>query len=169
MNWLHAKGNFNPNNIGESQPMQLLEQTYKTLANSISLVDGEITPTMKHKLSNDIFIFSGFKTAHQLKEASLLLTDDKGQIKPFGKFLSDVQVINKRYNKHYLRAEYDFAVSSVTMASKWESFSDGDRYNLQYRTTGDSAVRPSHMKLHNITLPKGHVFWTTNYPPIDWG
>ena len=169
MQWLHSKGNFTPKDIATSEPMKLVEGSFNALSKSITLVDGELTPSMKHSLANDIFIFSGFKTMHQLKEASLMLSDDKGQIKSFNKFLQDVKVIDKKYNQTYLRAEYDFAVGSVTMAAKWESFDDSDRYNLQYRTASDGKARSSHQAMHNLTLPKSHEHWKKYYPPNDWG
>lgn len=166
---MHNKGSFNPNDIAQSAPLKLLEASFESISKAITLADGELTATMKHKLSKDIFVFSGFKTMHTLKEASLLLSDEKGEIKPFNTFLNDVRKIDNTYNKNYLRAEYDFAVSSVTMASKWDSFSDDDRYNLQYRTAGDDNVRSSHRTMHNVTLSKSDSFWTKYYPPNGWG
>jgi len=72
------------------------------------------------------------------------------------------------YNKTYLESEYQFAVSSSQMASKWSELGSSQRYNLQYRTAGDDRVRDSHKVLHDITLPKEDVFWNSFYPPNGW-
>lgn len=83
--------------------------------------------------------------------------------------MNDVQKIDKTYNSNYLRAEYNFVQSSAEMAAKWERISeDGDRYNLQYRTAGDSKVRPEHAALNGVTLPQSDPFWEEYYPPNGW-
>lgn len=83
--------------------------------------------------------------------------------------MSDVQKIDETYNRHYLRAEYNYAEASAEMAGKWERFQeDGDDYNLQYRTAGDDKVRPEHAALHGVTLPPSDSFWDEYYPPNGW-
>lgn len=58
---------------------------------------------------------------------------------------SDAYNVHDRYNRHYLRAEYNFVHASARMAARWEEFAeDGDNYNLQYRTAGDNRVREEH-------------------------
>ncbi len=122
---------------------------------------------MLKSLQNDIFVFSGLKTHAQLFEASRqLLTADK-TIKPFAQFNKDVKDIPETHRK-YLEAEYDFAVGSVQMAEKWDTFSDSDRYYLQYRTANDDKVRVTHQPLHEITLPKTDAFWDKYFPPNGW-
>lgn len=128
-----------------------------------------MSDTMRRKLQQSNYIFSGIKTFHELNEAFPSLLDENGNRKPFERFLNDVQKINDTYNSHYLRAEYNFVQSSAQMAAKWEQFSeDGDRYNLQYRTAGDSKVRPEHAALNGVTLPPSDPFWQTYYPPNGW-
>ena len=83
--------------------------------------------------------------------------------------MNDVQSIDETYNRHYLRAEYNYAEASAEMAGKWERFQeDGDEYNLQYRTAGDDKVRPEHAALHGVTLPPSDSFWDEYYPPNGW-
>ena len=129
----------------------------------------EMSDIMRQRLTRSNYIFSGIKTFHELNEAFPSLLDENGNRKPFERFLNDVQKINDTYNSHYLRAEYNFVQSSAQMAAKWEQFSeDGDRYNLQYRTAGDSKVRPAHAALNGVTLPPSDPFWQTYYPPNGW-
>lgn len=124
---------------------------------------------MKRNLSENIYVFSGAKMYQELKELSGLLLDTGGNIKPFNKFWQDVQSIYPEYNQSYLEAEYIFATQSAQMASKWNEYeTDGDRYNLQYRTANDDRVRESHWLLHNTTLPPSDPFWNDYFPPNGW-
>ena len=128
-----------------------------------------LSETMRTSLQRSDYIFSGIKTFHELNEAFPSLIDENGNRKPFEQFLNDVRKIDEKYNKNYLRAEYNFCQQSANMASKWEEFlKDGDRYNLQYRTAGDDHVRPAHAALHGITLPPSHPFWQRYFPPNGW-
>ncbi len=94
---------------------------------------------------------------------------DDGRIKPFNRFLNEVQRIHQSYNVNYLRTEYNLAQASSLMAARWKQFEqDGDRYLLQYRTVGDKRVRRSHRMLHGITLPITSKFWNEYFPPNNW-
>ena len=134
-----------------------------------TLESGVIPPVMAEHLRNDVFVFSGFKTYQELKEAAALLIDEQGQTKDFDRFYRNITAIKEDYNKHWLKAEYIFAQTSAEMAAKWKEFEeDGDRYNLQYRTAHDNRVRPAHRVLHGITLPPSDPFWDEFFPPNGW-
>lgn len=129
----------------------------------------KMSETMRRRLQRSDFIFSGMKTFHELNEAFPSLLDEKGNRKPFERFLNDVQKVHKTYNANYLRAEYNFVSSSAEMAAKWEGFmQDGDRYNLQYRTAKDDKVRLEHARLDGVTLPPSDTFWEEYFPPNGW-
>ena len=88
----------------------------------------------------------------------------------FLKIKKDVQRINAHYNTNYLHAEYYHAVGSAQMAARWSEYAkDGARYDLQYRTAGDSHVREEHRLLDGITLPVDDPFWDKYFPPNGWG
>ena len=128
-----------------------------------------MSDAMRHRLERSNFIFSGFKTYHELNEAFPSLIDENGERKPFERFLNDVLAIDSTYNRNYLRAEYNFCQASADMAAKWEQIeADGDRYNLQYRTQKDEKVRPEHAALDGVTLPPSDPFWESYYPPNGW-
>lgn len=134
-----------------------------------SSIQYEIPAEMRQSLEQDIFVFSGFKTYHQLKEASELLRDSQGRVKSFNKFYQDVSAIRKKYNRNWLHAEYNFAVSSAQMASHWAEYQqDEEMTNLQYRTALDDKVRPEHAALEGVTLPMSDPFWDTAFPPNGW-
>ncbi len=169
--WLHGKKKFSPEILADDEPRELIRQTYDILSQPLHKlsIKQDIPAELTSALEQNIFIFSGFKTYHELKEASLLLKDENGGFKPFEKFARDVSKINTKYNRNYLMAEYNFATSSTQMAVKWKDMeADGDRYNLQYRTAPDSRVREEHAALHNTTLPIGDPFWDKYYPPNGW-
>ncbi len=128
-----------------------------------------MSDSMRERLRETDWIFSGLKTFHELNEAFPSLIDENGHRKPFDRFLKDVQSIDETYNRNWLRSEYNFAGASAQMAAKWERFEeDGDDYYLQYRTANDGAVRPEHAALHGVTLPLSDSFWDTYYPPNGW-
>lgn len=134
-----------------------------------SFAEVEMSDTMRAKLCESDYIFSGIKTFHELNEAFPSLLDEKGNRKPFNQFLNDVQKIDDTYNKAYLHAEYNHAQASAEMAAKWEGYEeDGDEYYLQYRTAGDDKVRPEHAALNGVTLPMSDPFWDEYFPPNGW-
>jgi len=138
-------------------------------SHSKGVKSGVIPDEMKRRLDDDVYLFSGFKTYHELKEASSLLRDNDGQLKPFNRFYNDISAIKQDYNKNWLQAEYIFATQSSVMAAKWKDQEAGsDRYNLQYRTAGDNRVRPEHRVLDKTTLPASNPFWNEYYPPNGW-
>ena len=145
--------------------------TYEILRHAVNThLPTHVPQEITYALENNVFIFSAFKTYHSLREVGLSLVTDKGQIKTFEAFLSDVLKINQNYNHHYLRAEYQHAVGSTQMAARWQQIQkDGDRYDLQYRTAEDEHVRESHRLLHGITLPPSDPFWDKYFPPNGWG
>lgn len=162
---------MSPEMLSERPIASAIEATAAVLreAAAPALESAVVPPEMRRALSEDIFVFSGFKTYHNLKEASALLLDEDGKVKPFSRYLQDVRAIHERYNRSYLEAEYLFATQSARMADKWQEHAqDEDRYNLQYRTAGDARVRQEHQALDLVTLPASDPFWAEYYPPNGW-
>ena len=169
--WLHARGEFSPDMMEEKPAADMVRETYRIVREAMDkgVADNVIPAAMARKLDNSAFLFSGFKTAQELKEASLLLREKDGTVKGFSRFLTDIRRIDANYNVRYLEAEYNFAVSSAQMAASWAEVSqDGDRYDLQYRTAGDDHVREEHRALNGVTLPPSNDFWRYYYPPNGW-
>lgn len=59
---------------------------------------------------------------------------------------------------------------SSAMAGRWEQLQANKerRPFLQYRTAGDSKVRPLHRMWNGQIFPVDHPFWQTHYPPNGW-
>ena len=165
MKRLHKKGKYKPDDLS-SEPAyrELLTQTHNII--NAKVTDSRLSRRMKGAFTYNTFLFAGLKTHAHLFEAANLL-NAKGEIKSFEQWYEKAEKVCNRH-KHYLEAEYDFAVSSVQMAERWEGFKPGDRYYLQYRTASDDRVRISHRPLHNITLPKSDPFWDKYFPPNGW-
>ncbi|MDR1120051.1 MAG: minor capsid protein [Dysgonamonadaceae bacterium] len=174
--FIHGKGGMTPEDLNDNAPRELLEEVHRSLSEAVekgiaaAQVNYEIPETTLTALRENVWVFSGMKTWHELKEASQMLVAKDGQIKSFDEFLRDIQKTYEAYNENYLRAEYGFAVRSAQIAARWNDYEqDGDDYNLQYRTAGDDKVRADHATLNGTTLPLSDPFWNSYVPPLDWG
>ncbi len=166
---VYTHGGFNAHMMSDENVRALTRETYRVLSSAIGLKQ-EVPDDLRRLLEESTFVFSGFKTYHELREVSALMQAEDGGIKSWDKFSQEVFAIDNRYNRNYLHAEYNFAVQSAQMAAKWKDFEkDGDEYLLQYRTAGDDKVRAEHAVLHNTTLPIDDPFWDEYLPPLDWG
>ena len=166
---VYTHGGFNAHMMSDEDVRALTRETYRVLSSAIGLKQ-EVPDDLRRLLEESTFVFSGFKTYHELREVSALMQAEDGGIKSWDKFSQEVFAIDNRYNRNYLHAEYNFAVQSAQMAAKWKDFEkDGDEYLLQYRTAGDDKVRAEHAVLHNTTLPIDDPFWDEYLPPLDWG
>ena len=69
------------------------------------------------------------------------------------------------------RVIFDNNMRSAHMAGRWQQIqTNKDRYPyLQYRTAGDSHVRPQHRLWAGLIYPVDSPFWVTHYPPNGWG
>jgi SPP1 gp7 family putative phage head morphogenesis protein len=164
-------GGYTPDYLTTPTGSALINETNRAFTDAISKGLGEQPdPAVAAALRENAFIFSGFKTHAELEQVAQLITDENGNIRPFNEFLNDVKQINQEYNHRYLRTEYNQAVQSAQMASKWADFErDKEHINLQYRTANDERVRASHRVLHGVTLPVDDEFWRHYFPPNGWG
>lgn len=165
--WLHSKRGYD---IDDKPVKDLINETYRVLSEGVnSAITEEVPAELTQSLLNNTYIFSGFKTYHEMRQASALLRSSTGGFKSFEQFYRDVKKIDNTYNRSYLAAEYEFAVQSTQMAVKWKDWEEmGDRYMLQYRTAGDERVREEHAALNNTTLPMSDKFWDSYLPPLGW-
>lgn len=171
MRHLHTAGTFTAEMMTDEPVSALQRETARCLQAAVdaSLAVRPIPDKMKQMLANDTFVFSGCKTYHSLREMSQLLLDDNGKVRPFSKFRKEALQLHPKYNELYLEAEYQFALTSSESAAQWSEWqASGDRYDLQYRTAGDSLVRAEHAALDGTTLPVSSDFWASYMPPNGW-
>ncbi|MBV5327207.1 MAG: DUF935 family protein [Chlorobium sp.] len=139
---------------------------------------GEITSfateTNMRKLAEDlhrnIYQFSAAKTEAMLSEMNTLLVSDTGEAKSWKAFRDSVDELNIKYNRDYLKTEWNTATSSAQTAGKWSGFKDNADIlpMLQYVTAGDEKVRDDHAILDGVVADINDPFWNTYYPPNDW-
>jgi len=149
----------------------LEQQVYSGFGKNLTAVDFT-TPDAKmlFRLTRDVWQFASAKNYQQLRDMTLALRDENGKLRSFGDFKAEAAKINDKFNKTWLRTEYNFAVNSATMASRWNEFQKNanDMPYLQYQTVGDKRVRPEHAKLNNIIRKIDDDFWKTHFPPLNW-
>lgn len=66
---------------------------------------------------------------------------------------------------------FDNNMRSAHMAGRWQQLVQNKdrRPYLQYRTAGDSRVRPQHRMWNGLIYRLDDAFWQTHYPPNGWG
>lgn len=165
--WLHSQKKYSPTMLKKPVIKKLITATNKVLQQAVSnTIKGKVPAVMKEALQKNVFYFSGMKTHTEMSEASSLLLDKDGKIKPLVKFQEDVKAINDDYNDNYLRSERNFAVESSQNAAKWQKFQDGKaRYDLKYLTDNGPNVRETHRAMEGTVLPVDDPFWDEYNPP----
>lgn len=150
----------------------VIDENYRILSDAID--NGisqrkDVSAELNAKMKGNAYLFAGWKTQKTLEEAGLKMHDEKGNIKSFEKFKNEAGEVFKKQGLN-LRAEWHHAKRTAEMAALWqEILEDGDRYDIQYRTVGDSKVRKEHQRLNGTTLPPSDPFWQMFYPPNGWG
>ena len=151
------------------QLSKALDEGYgKSLAN----VDYD-TPDfeMLRQLQANVWSFSCSADYQQLKDLNAALVDANGKQRSFSEFKAEAQKIGEVYNKQRLEVEYNHAVATSQMATRWVEFQQNEDIapNLKYTTVGDDRVRQAHRALNGIIRPIKDSFWDVYYPPNDWG
>ena len=164
---LYSRKSYKPDDLMNVPEFRaVVEHTAEVFS---SAVPHEVPQEMRDYLEKDVFVFSGLKTHTQLTEVRSYLKDESGNIVPYDRFEQKILKLNEQYNRHYLEAEYQFAVHSAQSAANWANLQENtSRYWLEYRTAGDERVRANHAVLNGICLPKDDDFWTEYYPPNGW-
>jgi len=100
------------------------------------------------------------------------LLDESGKLKPFEKFVNDVQPITDHNVKHWLRTEYDTAVIRAHRAADWRQFEEVKDILPNLRWMPTTSVKPDSVhRLYwaaELTLPQDHPFWNLHRPGDRW-
>lgn len=122
---------------------------------------------MLQHLADNVYHFSAAKNYTHLRQLTSLINDN-GRVREWKSFEEEALKLNVKYNKTWLKTEYDLALAGSTMASKWAQYETSPNAMLRYDTVGDARVRDAHKALNGTTLPVSHPFWNTHYPPNGW-
>lgn len=78
-----------------------------------------------------------------------------------------VKTIGSRYNRNFLRTEYNTVVASGQMARRYlEVQEDKEVFPLlQWDAVNDQRTRPEHRRLDGTTRPADDSFWKSYWPP----
>lgn len=125
---------------------------------------------MLKKLTQSIYQFASAKNYAQLKAISQALIDETGKLRTFSAFRTAAAEINNQFVNQWLQAEYNYAVASSQMASRWKQIQENKETLplLRYDTVGDERVRLEHQELEDVTRPVDDPFWDVYYPPNGW-
>ena len=163
---MHSALKMTPELLSERPIQRVIRKTADYFSGAIS---ERVPPKMADALRNDLYIFSGFRTYHELKESAERLLRPDGSLKSFSEFYNDTLKVRDKYNKAWLKAEYNYAVRTADAAARWaEIEKDKEHIDLLYETVGDSNVRPDHAALEGVCLPVDDPFWAIAYPPNGW-
>ena len=163
---MHSALKMTPELLSERPIQRVIRKTADYFSGAIS---ERVPPKMADALRKDLYIFSGFRTYHELKESAERLLRPDGSLKPFSEFYQDTLKVRDKYNKSWLKAEYNYAVRTADAAARWaEIEKDKEHIDLLYETVGDSNVRPDHAALEGVCLPVDDPFWAIAYPPNGW-
>ena len=163
---MHRALKMTPELLSKRPIQRVIRKTADYFSGAIS---ERVPPKMADALRKDLYIFSGFRTYHELKEAAERLLRPDGSLKSFSEFYSDTLKVRDKYNKAWLKAEYNYAVRTADAAARWaEIEKDKEHIDLLYETVGDSNVRPDHAALEGVCLPVDDPFWAIAYPPNGW-
>lgn len=122
-------------------------------------------------MHENVYLFSACKSVRQARDMQRLILDEEGYLKPFHRYVMEVEELYTVYNVNYLAAERNAAFSMAQSARQWDEIQQSKELYpyLEYVTKEDGHVRQSHNKLNLIIRPVDDAFWDTHYPPIDWG
>ena len=162
-------GNYNAElaSITAQELAKTVQKEYEAVKPDWNAPDTEMT----QRLTQDVWQFSSAKNYQEMRDLSLLLKNDKGELRSFSDFESEAKKVTDRYNQDWMRTEYNLAVSSSQNAARWVDFQKDKETipNLEYQTVGDTAVRTEHQALDGVIKSIDDSFWATHYPPNGYG
>jgi SPP1 gp7 family putative phage head morphogenesis protein len=122
---------------------------------------------MLANLEKNVYQFSAAKNYQSLKDITLALKDQDGNIRSFKDFRDTANKISYQYNTEWLQTEYNTAIGCGQMAGRWVEFQQNAESMpyLQYVTAGDDRVREEHALLDGMIKHINDPFWDVYYPP----
>jgi len=131
---------------------------------------GEENKNFIDELKASAKVFAAFKTHRQQNDIARELLDEAGKLKPFNKFVEDTKAVIGKYNKVWLRTEFDTAVIRARQAANFKKYQeDSDLFpNLKWLPSTSPHPREVHTKFYGLVLPQTDDFWRAHYPGNDW-
>jgi len=153
-------------------PKQLTKKTFDHLfdglKNGLGVEYDFNDKVLIEELTNNLYLFSGAKTAVQVADMIGAMIDENGKLLSFSKFKKIADSKFNKYNVDWLKAEYNTAVGQGQMVSKWTEFVQNTEQfpMLQYDAVIDGRTSEICRPLDGITLPVDDIFWK-QYSPLN--
>ena len=121
-------------------------------------------------LKHNTDVFSAFRVHKMQSDIAAQLLDEKGNLKPFGKFVKDVKPYISHQNRAWLETEYNTAVLRAHQAADWKQFeAEKDVLpNLEWQPSTSPNPGEDHKPYWFTVLPVDHKFWTQHRPGDRW-
>ena len=131
-----------------------------------------VTDEFIEQLRTNNAVFSAFRTHRMQNDVARQLIDETGKLKPFDRWMRDIQGMTSHYVRNWLQTEYSTAVIRAHQAADWKYFEqEADVLpNLQWMPTTSIEQDPLHRQYweKRLTLPVGHPFWEEHRPGDRW-
>lgn len=115
--------------------------------------------------------WSAFKVHRMQNDIASQLYDEDGQLKPIDRWAKDVEPILDHHVGHWLRTEYNTAVTRAQQAADWKRFEENADIMPNLTWIPSTSLQPGadHKIYWGVTLPIDHPFWNSHRPGDRWG
>ncbi len=122
---------------------------------------------MLKNLQNSVYQFSAAKNHQQLKALTQALIGDDNKIRNYSQFKQAAYQINDTHVNQWLKTEYNTAISSGQMASKWVQIEANKKTLgiLEFDAVMDGRTSDLCASLNGVRKPVDDSFWSKYYPP----
>lgn len=116
-------------------------------------------------------VFSAFKVHRLQGDVAAQLLDEKGRLKSFEQWLSDVDDILDHHVGSWLRTEYNTAVMRANQAADWRQFEREADILPNLRWNESTSITPGldHKIFWGRIFRIEHPFWSEHRPGDRWG
>lgn len=90
-----------------------------------------------------------------------------GKVEVTNEKTGEIKTINVNHTRLQRIYNTNMRTANAQGRAKAQYALEGDIY-LRYIALQDGLTRPSHLRMHGITLHRDNPFWNTNYPPNGW-
>lgn len=158
------EGVYNGSITTRDLPVPLYNAISEKLLSALGSVEGSASQSLLNELKENIYMFSGAKTYHQIQDISLIANSEA--IKSFSDFKKEALSIYKQYNKNWLETEYSTAIGQAQMAVRWEQVEAQKKElpYLKYIAVIDKNTSEICKPLDGVCLPVDDKFWNVNTP-----
>jgi len=156
-------------NISNTAYQKAIDSQFK----SVGVEFGKKNQAFIDEFKTNAAVFAAFKNHRQTTEIAGQLMDENGKLRTFHEFQKAVlgTSIKADYNKRWLLTEYNMAVRSARVASRWKKFEETKHIfpNLEFMPSTAANPREEHKEYYGTILPIDHTWWNDHTPPLDWG